>query len=64
MIDYVYARLTRKQMQAADDALWNLIKGTAWLHEITDTLDQTPKKDLDALFRLRASMLSALDSTA
>ena len=64
MRDYLNVKLTRKQLQAADDALWNLIQMSAWLHEVSDTMDHTTKRDQAALFRLRAAMLNALDSTA
>ena len=64
MNDYVYARLTRKQMQAADEAFANLINRSAWLHEVSDTMDHTTKKDQEALFRLRWAIIAALDGTA
>lgn len=53
MKDYVYARLTRKQMRAADDALSNLLRG------LPPTV-----KDREALFLLRRAMIAALDGTA
>ena len=64
MTKYVPVMLTRNQIQAADDALANLIKQSEWLHEVSDTMDQTTVKDKLALFRLRSALIVALDGTA